>query len=145
MKGNYEKWTFATLLAHVNALFNASEKLTEARFGGQEKAVAAALAAAEKAVNAALAAQEKAVALAERNAEKWRESANEWRDAMDDRETRFVKVGEYSLALLQIKEIKEALALSSGRGQGWAAGWQLLLGLAALLAVAVSIYLAANT
>ncbi len=114
----------------------------DTRFEAQEKAVAAALAAAEKAVNAALAAQEKAVSLAEGNAEKWRSSANEWRGAMDDREGNFVKVGEYNLALAQIKEIKETLATAAGRGQGWASGWQLLLGLAALTGVALAVFLA---
>lgn len=56
----------------------------------REKAISAAMAAAEKAINAALAASEKAVAVAERNAEKWRDNANEWRQAMNDKDRNFV-------------------------------------------------------
>ncbi|MDO8703307.1 MAG: hypothetical protein Q7J84_00025 [Sulfuricaulis sp.] len=47
-------------------------------------------AAKETAINAALAAAEKAVMVAERNAEKWRDNANEWRQAMTDRERNFL-------------------------------------------------------
>lgn len=137
-----DTWTFATLLTHIVALMDSSEQRTADRFAGQEKAVAAALAAAEKAVNAALAAQEKAVSLAEGNAEKWRSSANEWRGAMDDREGNFVKIGEYTLALQQIKEIKEILANTAGRGQGWESGWKVLIALVATAASVVAIYFA---
>lgn len=35
-------------------------------------------------------AQEKAIAVAEANAEKWRANANEWRQAMTDRERNFL-------------------------------------------------------
>jgi hypothetical protein len=46
--------------------------------------------AKEKALVAALAASDKAVSVAERNAEKWRDSANEWRAAMTDKDRNFV-------------------------------------------------------
>jgi hypothetical protein len=46
--------------------------------------------AKEKALSAALAASDKAVAVAERNAERWRDSANEWRAAMTDKDRNFV-------------------------------------------------------
>jgi len=140
-KKHCEKWTFETLLFHIGSRLEDAERRTADRFSAQEKAVAAALAAAEKAVNAALAAQEKAVSLAEGNAGLWRASANEWRGAMDDREGKFVKLGEYQLALIQLKEIKEALANATGRGEGWQSGWQLLLGVATLVSIAVAIYL----
>lgn len=52
------------------------------------------LAAAQaKAVDAALAAAKEAVAVAEANSEKWRANANEWRNAMDDRERDFLSKG----------------------------------------------------
>jgi delta 1-pyrroline-5-carboxylate dehydrogenase len=47
-------------------------------------------AAKEEAVKIALADAEKAVSVAERNAEKWRDNANEWRAAMTDRERMFL-------------------------------------------------------
>lgn len=46
--------------------------------------------AKEKAVEVALANAEKAVMVSERNAEKWRDNANEWREAMTDRERNFL-------------------------------------------------------
>lgn len=47
----------------------------------------------EKAVRAALAAAEKAVAVAQNNAERWQANANEWREAMNDRERNFLSKG----------------------------------------------------
>ncbi len=58
----------------------------DAMFAEKEKALQAALIAQEKAVAAALEAADKAVTKAEANAEKWRENANEWRGAMNDRD-----------------------------------------------------------
>ncbi len=49
--------------------------------------------AKERAVFTALAAAEKAVSIAEANAEKWRVNANEWREAMNDRERNFLSKG----------------------------------------------------
>ena len=44
----------------------------------------------DKALNAALLSAKEAVQIAERNAERWRDQANEWRGAMTDREKTFV-------------------------------------------------------
>ena len=49
----------------------------------------------QEAVRAALASAEKAVGVAETNAEKWRNSANEWRSAMGDRERNFLTRKEF--------------------------------------------------
>jgi hypothetical protein len=62
-------WTISALKEHFEALRAADAA-----------AISAALMAAEKAVN-----------VAEINAERWRNSANEWRAAMDDRERRFAQ------------------------------------------------------
>lgn len=48
----------------------------------------------DKAINIALAAAKEAVGVAEKNAEKWRDQANEWRGAMNDREKKFITRGE---------------------------------------------------
>ena len=50
-------------------------------------------AAKEKAVEAAFTAAAEAVAVAEANAERWRDNANEWRAAMTDRERNFLSKG----------------------------------------------------
>lgn len=73
-------------VAHLNAEINGVNRLLDEvdkrnmqQFASQEKAVSAALAAAEKAVG-----------VAERNAEKWRDNANEWRAAMSDKDRNFI-------------------------------------------------------
>lgn len=109
-------WTPEIVRDHVTALISANDKRYEDRFTGQDKAVMAALAAQEKAVNAALAAAEKAVLVAETNAQEWRKGANEWRQAMTDREIKFVSLTEFSL-------IKERIDRAEGSGHGMAQLW----------------------
>jgi len=53
------------------------------------------LAEKDKAINIALAAAKEAVGVAEKNAEKWRDAANEWRGAMTDREQTFMARSEF--------------------------------------------------
>lgn len=43
----------------------------------------------DKAIAVAMAAAKEAVGVAEKNSEKWRDNANEWRGAMTDREEKF--------------------------------------------------------
>src|ERR1700682_3378097 len=78
---------------YIEAIIAANDRRYSELRDAQEKAVQAALAAQEKAVTAALAAAEKAVLVAENNAEKWRMNANEWREAMNDRERNFLSRG----------------------------------------------------
>jgi len=61
-------WTIGALKEHI-------EKILEEK---------------DKALKAALAEAKEAVKVAEINAEKWRQSSNEWRSAMNDRERNFV-------------------------------------------------------
>jgi len=63
----------------------------------------------DKAVQAALAASEKAVTKAEAQAENWRQSANEWRGAMTDRERSFVPRTEHVQAIQTLNEKIERL------------------------------------
>jgi hypothetical protein len=121
-----ESWSPNLLLEHLMAVLEANDKRYQERFAAQEKAVKEALASQEKAVNAALAASEKAVAVAEENAQRWRNNANEWRSAMTDREKAFAKVEE-------VLNLKERLDSMSGSSKGmrdlW--GW-ILAGLVAI-------------
>ena len=104
-------WTVDMLKEHVTQVISLNDKRYEERYTGQVQAVNAALAAQEKAVNAALVAAEKAVLVAETNAQEWRKGANEWRQAMTDREIKFVSITEFNL-------IKERLDRSEGSGRG---------------------------
>ena len=56
----------------------------------------------DKAISAALASAKEAVSIAENNAEKWRNQANEWRGAMSDREKNFVTRREVWLAVIAL-------------------------------------------
>lgn len=67
----------------------------------------------DKALNAALASAKEQVAVAEKNAEKWRDNANEWRAAMQDRENKFMPRAEFDA----YKESAQmALGLEKTRG-----------------------------
>lgn len=56
----------------------------------------------DKAINIALAAAKEAVQVAEANAEKWRNQANEWRGAMSDREKNFITRREVWLVIVAL-------------------------------------------
>lgn len=86
-------------LLALQAAFVAAEKSRDLALESAEKAVNAALAAQEKAVGAALAAAEKATDKYEREVERWRAASNEWRDAMDDREVKFVQTETFDARL----------------------------------------------
>lgn len=81
------EWTVETLKAHFDALREADKQ----------------------AVSAALAAAEKAVTVAEANAEKWRDNANEWRGAMGDREKDFARRVEVDTAVGNLDSLLGAL------------------------------------
>jgi len=68
--------------------------------------------AAEKAVNAALASSDKAISVASVIAEKWRENANEWRGAMEDKDK------TYATLVMFIALTKELDALTSRFNKG---------------------------
>lgn len=99
------RWTADLVLEHVRTMIDANDRRYMDRFESSEKAV-----------NAALAASEKAVSVAETNAEKWRDNANEWRGAMTDREARFVSHTEFGL-------LKERLDRAEGGGKGMRDLW----------------------
>jgi len=75
----------------------------------------------EKAIVAAFQASEKAIAKAEANAEKWRESANEWRGAMSDRDRelpsrREVEAMETGLAQ-RLDTVEKHMERTSGKSE----------------------------
>jgi len=129
-------WTPGLVLKHMTAISIANDQRYQERFAAQEKAVKDALAAQEKAVNAALAASEKAVLVAENNAQKWRENANEWRAAMTDRERNFATQGDF-------KAIKERVDRGEGSGKGMRDMWALIAG-GILLLIAIATFIVSH-
>ena len=86
----------------------------------------------EKSVAQALAAATIATDKAEQNAERWRQSANEWRAAMDDRERKFVQVDVFTEAVrglrAELATAVEYINQNKGKGMGINAGWLYLIG-----------------
>src|SRR3990172_10968082 len=98
----------------------------------------------DKAVAVAMSAAKEAVGIAEKNAEKWRDNANEWRGAMNDKDMQFALKTEVvslkdnienSLAgvRMQLDDIKTQLNIIAGRKQGISDGWGWLAGAIFLL------------
>jgi hypothetical protein len=139
-------WTLATLREYLLALRAADGK-----------AVDAALAASQKAVDTAMASQEKATGVQEITAQRWREQANEWRGAMDDRDRkaaealqRYAQRAEVDLMLSavdekirlirdEMKAIQAALAATAGRSAGVSAAWGWLVGAIGIAGAIVAI------
>lgn len=118
-----DDWPPDLLKIHFDALREADSK-----------AVSAALAAAGLAVDKALAAAALAVDKAEQTAEKWRDNANEWRTAMNDREKKFltIEVASVRFDALEaiVKDLRESRAFSAGGKAAWgvAIGFALAIG-----------------
>jgi hypothetical protein len=129
------KWTPEIVLDHLTRIIGANDRRYLDNFAASDKAVLAALAAQEKAVNAALAASEKAVLVAENNAEKWRDNANEWRSAMTDREIRFAMRSD-------LEGLKERLDRAEGKGLGVAGMWSIVVVILVLLMNVIGIVVA---
>jgi hypothetical protein len=95
------------------------------------------LAEKDRAINTALAAAKEAVGVAEKNAEKWRDNANEWRGAMTDREVRFMPREEALLAAKNLEDkirvIEQRQDFTKGRSDGANWLWGILAGAGGLL------------
>lgn len=94
------------------------DRLYTERDLASKAAVAAALAAAEKQTLAAFLSGEKAVAVAQANAEKWRDAANEWRGTMNDKDEKFALKTEIVSLVKQIDELKNTSATMTGAAGG---------------------------
>lgn len=112
-------WTADLLKVHVDEKIEDLRRAMADLRQSDQTAVSAALAAAEKAVDKALVAAEKAVDKAESNNQLWRAASNEWRDAMDDRERKFLSVEAYDAAhravAADIADLKKSRDQAVGR------------------------------
>lgn len=106
---------------HVEALLTQMDTRNEQRFVAQEKAIAAALASSDK-----------ANAVAETNAEKWRQSANEWRGAMSDRDRELPSRREVDTAMTGLSDrlriVEQRLDKTQDHSEGKTAGIGLIVG-----------------
>jgi len=121
-------------LDHILALHAAMDLRYQQRFEAQETAMQAALTSAEKAVQAALAAADKATEKAEREAKVWREASNEWREAMTDRERKFVSAEVFAETIAGLR--------TEVRTRGLQATFGYVVGFIGIISATVAIVLA---
>lgn len=119
-KSNVSGWSTDTLKEYVERVLEEHDKRYDQRFFAQQEAMRSALASAEKAVEKA-----------ENIAEKWRQNANEWREAMSDKDKTYQTKETADSRLIPLEKFMERRA---GLGHGLSTGWGYLVSAAALLA-----------
>jgi hypothetical protein len=110
-------WTIETLKEHFEKIL--AEK---------DKALVAALVSAKEAVTVALSSAKEAVAVAEKNAEKWRDSANEWRSAMNDKDKLLMTRSEFVSYKEATEKALQAEKSRGDRGEGKSEGYAKFIG-----------------
>jgi hypothetical protein len=125
-------WTPDVLKMYFERVIEDLEEATNQRFLAQEKAVEAALASAEKATDKY-----------EREVERWRAASNEWRQAMDDRENKFLTQEAYNAAHISvvndIADLKKSRDSGAGARGGLNQGWGYLIGAVGLIATVMAL------
>ena len=120
------QWTLESLHEHFRVVLDERAKLNAQRFQ-----------AAETATKIAMEAAEKLRAQADRDIEKWREASNEWRKAMNDRESQFVRKEENNACVQGLEKaidaLKERMDRNEGRASGQHSMWLYLGGFIALI------------
>ena len=121
------EWTVVTLRQHVDARFDALERLLNERHVSAQKALDAALVAQREATTAALAANKEAVLKAEHASEKRFEGVNEFRQSLADQARLFMPRAEAETLYKAVDEKVAALAVrldrTEGRGHGRRDAW----------------------
>lgn len=128
-------WTTETLYVHMMAMLAAAEAKNQQQFRDAKEAIQIAQIASQSAINKS-----------EANDSKWRDNSNEWRQAMDDREVKFMPRLEYSSAhqslIDRISAVENRIITIESRGMGLKQGWGFLVGAAGFILVLISIFMA---
>jgi len=139
------KWTLDSLYEFLERLIRESDRRYNERFNAQERAVEAALLSARSAVEKA-----------EAESREWRRGSNEWRDAMSDKDARFLtreeadarfmardtRITTYETAAeKRFAALEKWQTLNEGRSGGLNAGWGYLLGAVGLASLVIGIVL----
>lgn len=98
------------------------------------------LAEKDKAINIALAAAKEAVGVAEKNAEKWRDSANEWRGAMNDREKKFLSAETFEAYKESTEKAMIIQKERGDKGEGRSESYTKFIGWIVAAAIAIAGY-----
>jgi hypothetical protein len=127
------EWTVETLKEHFTDLLAATDKRNEQRFQAQESAVSTTMLAAKEAVIKAEAASEKRF-----------DNTNEWRQAMNDRDTRLMPREEANSKFRamedKLSDTVKRLDLTDGSKKGLRDGWGYVVGAIGLLAALVEAF-----
>ncbi len=101
-------WSVTTLKEYVERILSDHDRRQVDAIKALDQRLTQRMDLADKAVASALAGMDKATILLEAQASKWRDSSNEWRDAMDDRERTFATKDTVNLQIQPIaKEVAE--------------------------------------
>jgi flagellar biosynthesis chaperone FliJ len=137
MSGETERepsaWTIDSVRAHLTHLIDERDRRYEQRFSDQQRATEAALHSAERAVTKAEAAIERRL-----------EAQNEFRGTLEDWAARLMPRAETEQRLSALAErladLTTQVNLIQGRSRGLEGAWGYLVGAAAVLAVAISLF-----
>jgi hypothetical protein len=121
-----------SLREHLAALLAEMDKRYQQRFDDQTRAI-----------DAAFAASKEAVAKAEAATERRLEGMNEFRDALQDRETRFVNVDQHEAMREILNGVVARLDRIEGKSSGISSSWGIVVAIIGLIGIVVAIY--ANT
>jgi hypothetical protein len=137
---DHDAWNVNSLREHMNGILAEMDKRLAQRFDSQDRANEAARVAAKDAVTAAFAAAEKAVTVSQAEALRAREAANEWREAMTDRERKFALQEPVSVRFEDLNARLTAVELQQNRAVGKSSGissteGRIVMGVTLVLAV----------
>jgi hypothetical protein len=117
-----DAWNVTTLREHLDRILADLDKRLDQRFDSQDKASEAARISAKDAVSAAFLAAEKAVTVSQAEALRAREAANEWREAMTDRERRFALQEPTNTRIDSLNQRVAAVELAQNQATGKTSG-----------------------
>jgi hypothetical protein len=117
-----DAWNVTTLREHLDRILADLDKRLDQRFDSQDKASEAARVSAKDAVGAAFLAAEKAVTVSQAEALRAREAANEWREAMTDRERRFALQEPTNTRIDSLNQRVAAVELAQNQATGKTSG-----------------------
>ena len=139
-------WSVETLYVHFTTLLQEQKEHYEDLLAAAEAKNQQQFRDAKEAIQIAQIASQSAINKSEANDSKWRDNSNEWRQAMDDREVKFMPRMEYSSAhqslIDRISMLENRVTKYESTGMGLKQGWGFLVGAAGLVLVLLSIFMA---
>lgn len=127
-------WTVETAIVYFKDMLAAAEAKNQQQFRDAKEAIQIAQAASQSAINKS-----------EANDAKWRDNSNEWRQAMDDREVKFMPRMEYTSAhqslIDRISMLENRVIKYESTGAGLKQGWGYLIAVIIVIVAISGLYI----